>query len=453
VSPSPVSKVIRCPTEDTLARYGEQNLSAQEHAAIEAHLESCEACDLATAMLRASYASSIQLAASNEASLEAFVRRTRLARELAPGANLDRFRLLRRMGMGAMGVVFAAHDAELDRNVALKVLLDDDASGDKGRLVQEARSMAKLTHPNVVAAYQIGVAGGRVFLAMELVDGSTLKEWLVARPVVTEIVRLFHLIALAVDAGHRAGILHRDLKPQNILVTRDGQPKVTDFGLAEASLAGATNSSPAGTPAYMAPEVLSGGRGGAAADQFSLAVCLHEALAGRRPHEAATLEGLREAVQRPAAIDRSIPARLRAVLVRALDPDPEKRFASTAAFGDALLAPKRSRVGLGVGAIAALTGALAIAFTLNRGVSTAQASATVPVSPVVTAAAAAPEPAPAPTPSAAPTTPVEVAPKPAKAAPATRARKPVASAAAAPEAPAPRPEASESTPDWMRSRR
>jgi hypothetical protein len=461
VSPSPVSRVIRCPTEDSLARYGEQNLSAEEHAAIEAHLETCEACDLATAMFRASYASSIQLAASTEASLEAFVRRTRLARELAPGANLDRFRLLRRMGMGAMGVVFAAHDTDLDRNVALKVLLDDDASGDNGRLVREARSMAKLTHPNVVAAYQIGVASGRVFLAMELVDGSTLKEWLVARPSEVEVVRLFHLIAQAVDAGHRAGIVHRDLKPQNILVTRDGQPKVTDFGLAEASLASAASSSPAGTPAYMAPEVLSGGRGGAAADQFSLAVCLHEALAGRRPHEAATLEGLREAIQRPATIDRSVPARLRVVLVRALDPDPAKRFPSTAAFGDALLSPGRSRVGLGVGAVAALTAALALAFTVHRGVSAARASAPVPA-PIVSAAD---HPAPTTTPPAAP---AEITPSAVSEAPAVASVKAAShaspsrkvstraagsSAAAPAEPPPPRPDTSETPSDWMRTRR
>jgi len=448
---SPLSKVIRCPTEDTLARYGEQKLSADGHAAIEAHLESCEACDLATAMLRVSYASSVQLAASTEASLEAFVRRTRLARELAPGTNLDRFRLLRRMGMGAMGVVFAAHDAELDRNVALKVLLDDEDGGDKARLVQEARSMAKLTHPNVVAAYQVGVAGGRVFLAMELVEGSTLKEWLVTRPAVADVIRLFQLIAQAVDAGHRAGILHRDLKPQNILVTRDGQPKVTDFGLAEASLVGAASSSPAGTPAYMAPEVLSGGRGGTAADQFSLAVCFHEALAGRRPYEAATLDELREAVQRPVTLDRSIPARLRAVLERALNPNPEKRFPSTAEFGDALATPKQSRVGLGVGAIAVLTGVLAISFTIQRGVSTAQASAPVSVAPPT----AAPEPTPAPTPSPTPVT--ETAPTnattPKTAKPAARPRKPVASAAPSAEPSPPRAEASEPTADWMRSRR
>jgi serine/threonine protein kinase len=459
--PYPVSaRVIRCPTEDTLALFGEQKLSSGEHARIEAHLETCEDCDLAAAMLRGSHVSSLHFASATEASLEAFVRRTRLARELTPGTELDRFRLLRRMGMGAMGVVFAAHDPELDRNVALKVLLDDDASGDKGRLVREARSMAKLTHPNVVAAYQIGVANGRVFLAMELVEGSTLREWLVTRPAEADVVRIFRLVAHAVDAGHRAGIIHRDLKPQNILVTGDGQPKVTDFGLAEASLTSAVHTSPVGTPAYMAPEVLNGRRGGPAADQFALAVCLHEALCGKRPYEAMSLEGLRAMVNEHATIDRSISGRLRAVLVRALDPDPERRFPSAAAFGDALVAPARSRFGVGLGVIAAM-GALALASTISiyRGVSTAEASAPPPSQVLAPNQAASSQAAtPPPPPSAPSQQPNVVASASAKVEQAPRPRKPSeqtdGSKAAPPvESSAPRPESNEPPSDWMRSRR
>lgn len=348
----------RCPSEDTLARYGEQRLSAEELARIEEHLEGCEACDLAAAVLRASYVSSVHLTAPTSATLDSFVRRARLARALKPGSHLGRFRLLERMGVGATGAVFAAHDPELDRRVALKVLLDsrDSPQAQRERLLREARSMAKLTHPHVVAAYEIGVAQGCVFLAMELVEGTTLRDWVAARPERGEVVRLFASVAHAVDAGHRAGIVHRDLKPQNILVTRAGVPKVTDFGLAGASIETGLQGSLVGTPAYMAHEALCGGASGPAADQFALAVCLHEALCGRRPYSSSTLEGLRDATAKRPIVDRSIPAPLRAVLERALDPVPARRFPSTAAFGEALAArtPSRARRRLGAVAIAAV---------------------------------------------------------------------------------------------------
>ena len=337
-----------CPTEATLAAHAEQRLSSGGHAALERHLEACEECDLALAILRASRPMS-QVEEST-VSLERFVRRTRLARELVPGADLGRFRLLHRLGTGAMGAVFAAYDPELDRRVALKVLLDDGVRDDAcaGRLVVEARSMAKVMPPHAVAAYQIGVASGRVFLAMELVEGTTLKEWLAARPPQAEVVHLFQLVAYAVDAAHRAGIVHRDLKPQNILVTKDGQPKVTDFGLASASAAIHADDVErleasldarglVGTPAYMAPEALAGGRAGPAADQYSLAVCLHEALSNRRPHTATTLDELRAMVLREEpALAPVIPACFRAVLARGLAREPSQRFPTTAAFGEAL---------------------------------------------------------------------------------------------------------------------
>jgi eukaryotic-like serine/threonine-protein kinase len=338
--------VSRCPSEDMLARYGDRLLDTISHATLEAHLVQCESCDLAAAMFRGSHAASLQLsfATGGQADLTSFVQRTKLARSLVPGAQLGRFRLLNRVGIGAMGVVFAAHDPELDRNVALKVLLEtsDSPARERDRVAREARSMAKLAHPNVVTVYEIGVAEDRVFLAMELVVGSTLQEWLALKPPQAAILSVFQRVTEAVEAGHRAGIVHRDLKPQNILMTHEGHPKVTDFGLAEAATSSETEGLLVGTPAYMSLEAMRGAPAGPATDQFALAVCLHEALTGKRPYEANSIEEMRRILEAKPVVDRSIPAPIRAALERALDPSPALRFGSVADFGVAFGIPRKS---------------------------------------------------------------------------------------------------------------
>lgn len=344
-----------CPSEDLLIRYGEKRLRVEERAPIDAHLEACEACDLSVAMLRASVASSMHLTAQTEADLEAFTRRMKVARNLKPGMHLGRYRLLRKVGMGAMGAVFAAYDPDLDRDVALKVLLESNAAPEveRARIAREARSMAKLAHPNVVAVYEIGVAGDRVFLAMELVVGTTLQEWMLLNPPRGELVSLFQEIALALEAAHRVGIIHRDLKPQNIMVSQEGRAKVTDFGLADAATKTGTL---IGTPAYMSLEAIRGELVGPASDQFSLAVCLHEALTGKRPYEASSQVELRELLCERPKVDVQIERRLKGVLERALDPSPALRFPSMEAFAfalaDAPRTPVRKRV---VGAVALAT--------------------------------------------------------------------------------------------------
>jgi eukaryotic-like serine/threonine-protein kinase len=338
--------VSRCPSEDMLARYGDRRLDTISHATLEAHLVQCESCDLAAAIFRGSHAASLQLsfATGGQADLTSFVQRTKLARSLVPGAQLGRFRLLNRVGIGAMGVVFAAHDPELDRNVALKVLLEtsDSPARERDRVAREARSMAKLAHPNVVTVYEIGVAEDRVFLAMELVVGSTLQEWLALKPPQAAILSVFQRVTEAVEAGHRAGIVHRDLKPQNILMTHEGHPKVTDFGLAEAATSSETEGFLVGTPAYMSLEAMRGAPADPATDQFALAVCLHEALTGKRPYEANSIEEMRRILEARPVVDRSIPAPIRAALERALDPSPALRFASVAEFGIAFGIPRKS---------------------------------------------------------------------------------------------------------------
>jgi eukaryotic-like serine/threonine-protein kinase len=385
-----------CPSDQLLARYGDKRLHAEERIKIEAHLQQCEACDLAAAMLRGSHASSMHFASTMPRDLLQFEARTRLARTLAPGATLGRFRLERRLGIGAMGVVFEAYDGELDRRVAIKVLLEsgDSPERERDRLAREARSMARLSHPNVVTVFEFGMSDARVFLAMELVVGCTLQEWLLGTthrppPSQVAVLTMFQQIAKAVEAGHRVGIVHRDLKPQNILVTEEGQAKVTDFGLAEAtslSVAGGL----VGTPAYMSLEALRGAPAAPAADQFALAVCLHEALCGKRPYEATTLIGLRAVLAERPKVDRTIDARIRPVLERALDPSPALRYGSVAEFGAALQhTPARSpRVGL--------VAAAAVVFLGIGGVAAARGLSSVRSSPIPSAFEPGPRSAPTP---------------------------------------------------------
>ncbi|MEO8842467.1 MAG: serine/threonine-protein kinase [Kofleriaceae bacterium] len=290
----------------------------------------------------------------------------------ALGTTLGRYRLERTLGEGGMGVVHAAFDPDLERRVALKVLRKTDVGGDaRQRLLREARAMARLTHENVVVVHEVGTAGDRDYVAMELIDGQTLAEWLAAEPrEVAEIVAAFRAAGCGLAAAHAAGLVHRDFKPHNVLRRRDGKIVVTDFGLARgvenaevialdttlelgagsqpSGLSGITaTGSVLGTPAYMAPEQWVGGIVGPPADQFAFCVALWEALTGARPFKGATIDELKAEVKRgPARLDASkLPRRLRRILVRGLDPDPAKRWPSM----DAMLAAIRRadrRVGL-----------------------------------------------------------------------------------------------------------
>jgi serine/threonine protein kinase len=210
-----------------------------------------------------------------------------------------------------MGEVYAAHDSQLDRKVALKLLRadpdEDDPEHLRIRLLREAQAMARLSHPNVVAIYDVGTFKDHVFIAMEHVSGRTLRRWLAESPRPwREIVAHFIEAGRGLAAAHAAQVLHRDFKPENVLVGTDGRIRVLDFGLARANerdpdsteieLASLTVSKAkqlaldvshtgamVGTPAYMAPEQLLGQAIDARADQFSFAVSLYEALYGERP--------------------------------------------------------------------------------------------------------------------------------------------------------------------------
>jgi tetratricopeptide (TPR) repeat protein len=278
---------------------------------------------------------------------------------------LGRYVILERLGEGGMGVVLAAWDEELDRAVAIKLLRRRNRVLNAGpRLVREAQALARLSHPNVVAVYDASCGNGHAFVAMELVRGCTLREWIGSAPrSVAEILAMFDGAAMGLAAAHEAGIVHRDFKPDNVLVGDDGRPRVADFGLALGSSddlprvdASTTSSSSAldvaltasgivvGTPAYMAPEQRGGEAATTLSDQYSFCVALWEALFGARPGS----DRLADVVP-PAGV--RVPTWLRRALVRGLSPRPANRWPSMHALRAALREPRRLARELGAAAI------------------------------------------------------------------------------------------------------
>ena len=265
-----------------------------------------------------------------------------------------RYEILGKLGAGGMGVVYRAKDPVLDRHVALKVIGQSQrklGSTARDRLVREARALAKLAHPNVIAIHDVGEVDDEAFVAMELVHGRTLDEWLHASPRSTEeIIDVFVQASRGLAAAHGAGLVHRDFKPSNVIIGDDGRVRVLDFGLArlaepldpsEASDA-ASNADPlgaitrpggiVGTPAYMAPEQCGDGKVDERCDQFSFCVTLYQALYGCLPFTATSLAERTARIVAgeltPPTTDREVPARVRAAVLRGLAADPNRRYAS-----------------------------------------------------------------------------------------------------------------------------
>ncbi len=342
---------------------------------MKAHLEGCETCREVVSLLGGE-AGAETLPALGPAAPRAF-------RE-----QIGRFRAEKLLGMGGMGVVLLAHDLELGRSVAIKLLRADDPSrdGHRGRLIREAKAMAALSHPNVVTIYDVGEDGGEIYLAMELVKGRTLRQWLADAPRGwKEIVPVFVQAGRGLEAAHRIDIIHRDFKPENVFVGDDGRVRVGDFGLARSAGAGRPVPDDAslttrdtrtgallGTLRYMAPEQLEGGRADARTDQFSFCVSLYEAIYAMTPFGETSVSALREAwrEKREAVVPRQppVPAWLARAIARGLRIDPEERFESMSALLRALTehpAARRRRMIAGA-AGAGLVASVAIAFVLGQ---------------------------------------------------------------------------------------
>ena len=394
---------MACPYESSAQRYLTGGLDQADRTHFEAHLPRCAACARTVA-----------------ASLRGAPEGTRPASENDPppapgtfarGTTVGRYIILSLLGRGGMGEVYSAYDPRLDRKVALKLLREAPGGGATARsaqerLLREAQSTARLAHRNVVIVYDAGTiqdqsGAARVYLAMELVDGQTLAAWLAERRRSwREIREVFLAAAEGLQAAHAAGLVHRDFKPQNVMVGRDGTVRVMDFGLAGDGSEGGAGEGPTidltsgevpttqtialthtgvllGTPLYMAPEQFLGRKTDARTDQFSFCVALYEALYGERPFADGSLAELVAAVTaariRQMPKRATVPAFLRRTLLRGLKADPASRFASMRDLIGALRAdPFRYRWGVAPGAalsvtlLAAVVGAQRVATRSQR---------------------------------------------------------------------------------------
>ncbi len=242
------------------------------------------------------------------------------------GERIGRFTILGELGRGAYGVVYRARDDELEREVAVKQLTRANRSDET---LAEARVLARFNHPNIVTIYEVGRASGGVFVAMELVEGESLRAWIERERSVAEIIAAFLGAGEGLAAAHGEQVAHGDFKPENAIVGADGRVRVLDFGIASYSPDTASAASQArGTPAYMAPELWSGSRSSARSDQFAFCVSLWEALHGARPFDGATSFALALSVTRGELPPprRRVPSRIQRALARGLSVDPAARW-------------------------------------------------------------------------------------------------------------------------------
>ncbi len=283
-----------CPDATELAAFAVGQLRADARALVAHHIEACAECRAASSVLfTVSKLDDAQLASTA----------TEPVSVMEPGATLGRFVVLHQLGAGAASVVYAAYDPALDRKVALKVLRAQGAGADD-KLLREGRALAAVNHPNLVAVYEVGAIDQQLFIALQLVDGITIRQWLALAThdrVLTwrEIRDVYLQAGRGLAALHQASLVHRDIKPDNIVVGSDGQARLVDLGLVGAGVG-------TGTPRYMAPEVRNGEIGDARSDQYSLALALQESLGTMRP-----------------------PRRIAAALTKATAVAPNARFAST----------------------------------------------------------------------------------------------------------------------------
>ncbi|MBI5547648.1 MAG: tetratricopeptide repeat protein [Deltaproteobacteria bacterium] len=360
---------MTCPGIDALALFADGLLEGPELEVVDSHVDQCPRCRQLT----------VQLARSGELDSPPVQLSTR------PPQTFGRYTIQALLGTGGMGAVFRAFDPALDRNVAIKLLHmhaegTERATEYRTRLLREARALARLAHPNVTVVHDVGMVGEQAFFAMELVEGVSLRQWLrQENPPWRDILDLFGQAGRGIAAAHKAGVIHRDFKPDNVLLGSDMRARVTDFGLARFPLGADPPDSSRevedleaatphltgkgvvlGTPGYMAPEQLACRDADARSDQFSFCVALYEALFNQRPFAGKSVEELKAEmaagrIRLPA--DGRVPKRIRRALLRGLSIEPERRFASMDELLSALSAERLPRWAR----IAALTSSLLVA--------------------------------------------------------------------------------------------
>jgi beta-lactam-binding protein with PASTA domain len=274
----------------------------------------------------------------------------RVPPEVGEGSTIDgRYQLLRRIGSGGMADVWLAEDPHLQRSVALKILHRRFAQDREfvERFRREAEAAAGLSHPNIVAVYDRGDVEGTYYIAMQLLEGRSLKALIDQGLAPEQAAPLVRQVLEAAGYAHRHGVVHRDLKPQNVIVDDEGKATVTDFGIARAGASEITQAgSVMGTPHYLSPEQAQGQAVTAVSDLYSVGVILYEALTGRVPFEADSavaiaMKQVSTAPQRPSSIAPNVSPALDAVVMRALEKDPGQRFQNAEAFIAALDAAGR----------------------------------------------------------------------------------------------------------------
>lgn len=361
-----------CLSDLTIAAFLERRLSDAERAEVEDHLDGCASCRRVVI----ESVSAWPLPSSVAEAHTTYPARPCGKTALAKGSVVGRFVVLDLLGTGGMGVVYTAYDPELDRKVALKLLHPPrEGEGDEPKLLAEAQVMARINHANVIAVYEVGTHRNQVFAAMELIEGTTLRRWMTEQTRSwRQIVDVFVLAGDGLAAAHTAGVVHRDFKPENVLLGDDGRVKVSDFGLATASPA-ARGAHIAGTPGYVSVEQLEGLGADERSDQFSFCIALHEALHGSRPFSARSLDDLVTEVRRGPDLEgarRTVPPWLNRVVRRGLALAPEERYPSMRALTADIrrtIAVRRTRprVAAAVATLALVTGALALAMDRRTG--------------------------------------------------------------------------------------
>jgi hypothetical protein len=343
-SASKLTRIVApgCPSDKTFTRLLEGLLSDEELQALQAHGDGCAACGRTLA---------------------------ELARSMMPGQGDwlgERYQLLEPVGIGGMGVVYTAFDTKLQRKVAVKRLreLAVAASADKrrARFLREAQLLASLSHPNVLTVHDVGGVDPELYVVMELVDGWPMSRWITEadpRPDWRGILDVYEQVGRGLSAAHRLGVVHRDVKPENILVARNGRVLIGDFGLAGLAEAGGgtpdsggiptgltQTGTVLGTPAYMAPEQHDGRPADMLSDQFSFCVSLYESLHGRRPFPGQTAAEIVAAMRagHPAAGGDRVPRGVDRVVARGLAVDPRQRHRSMDALLDALAGAREQRL-------------------------------------------------------------------------------------------------------------